>query len=56
MQIKPEHNLGGLLTHGSVLIGNGTVSEAADHAFYQELVTDTTLLRATVTSGADSTR
>ena len=24
--IKPEHHLGGLLTHGSVLIGNGTGS------------------------------
>jgi hypothetical protein len=31
--IKPEHNLGGLLTHGSVLIGNGTGS--APHPIYR---------------------
>lgn len=30
---KPEHNLGGLLTHGSVLIGNGTGS--APHPIYR---------------------
>ncbi|MFT5525109.1 MAG: hypothetical protein ACI9HK_003075 [Pirellulaceae bacterium] len=31
--IKPEHNLGGLLTHGSVLIGNSTGS--APHPIYR---------------------
>lgn len=31
--IKPEHHLGGLLTHGSVLIGNGTGS--APHPIYR---------------------
>lgn len=31
--IKPEHHLGGLLTHGSVLIGNGTGS--APHPVYR---------------------
>ncbi len=31
--IKPEHRLGGLLTHGSVLIGNGTGS--APHPIYR---------------------
>ena len=31
--IRPEHNLGGLLTHGSVLIGNGTGS--APHPIYR---------------------
>lgn len=31
--IKPEHNLGGLLTHGSVLIGNGTGT--APHPIYR---------------------
>ena len=33
VQIKPEHNLGGLLTHGSVLIGNGTGT--APHPIYR---------------------
>lgn len=33
VQIKPEHHLGGLLTHGSVLIGNGTGS--APHPIYR---------------------
>jgi len=31
--IKPDHHLGGLLTHGSVLIGNGTGS--APHPIYR---------------------
>ena len=31
--LKPEHNLGGLLTHGSVLIGNGTGT--APHPIYR---------------------
>jgi hypothetical protein len=31
--LKPEHHLGGLLTHGSVLIGNGTGS--APHPIYR---------------------
>lgn len=31
--IKPEHHLGGLLTHGSVLIGNGTGT--APHPIYR---------------------
>ncbi|WP_439621624.1 DUF1592 domain-containing protein [Gemmata sp.] len=31
--VKPEHRLGGLLTHGSVLIGNGTGS--APHPIYR---------------------
>lgn len=31
--IKPEHNLGGLLTHGSILIGNGTGT--APHPIYR---------------------
>jgi hypothetical protein len=31
--IKPEHNIGGLLTHGSVLIGNGTGT--APHPIYR---------------------
>lgn len=31
--VKPEHNLGGLLTHGSVLIGNGTGT--APHPIYR---------------------
>jgi mono/diheme cytochrome c family protein len=31
--IKPEHNLGGLLTHGSMLIGNGTGT--APHPIYR---------------------
>ncbi|MFT5468262.1 MAG: hypothetical protein ACI8UO_003371 [Verrucomicrobiales bacterium] len=31
--LKPEHRLGGLLTHGSVLIGNGTGS--APHPIYR---------------------
>lgn len=31
--IKPEHRLGGLLTHGSILIGNGTGS--APHPIYR---------------------
>ena len=31
--IKPEHRMGGLLTHGSVLIGNGTGS--APHPIYR---------------------
>lgn len=31
--IKPEHHLGGLLTHGSMLIGNGTGS--APHPIYR---------------------
>lgn len=31
--IRPEHHLGGLLTHGSVLIGNGTGS--APHPIYR---------------------
>lgn len=31
--IKPEHNLGGILTHGSVLIGNGTGT--APHPIYR---------------------
>ncbi|MGI9242643.1 MAG: DUF1592 domain-containing protein [Verrucomicrobiales bacterium] len=31
--LKPEHQLGGLLTHGSVLIGNGTGS--APHPIYR---------------------
>jgi mono/diheme cytochrome c family protein len=31
--VKPEHHLGGLLTHGSVLIGNGTGS--APHPIYR---------------------
>ncbi|MEM6258880.1 MAG: DUF1592 domain-containing protein [Planctomycetota bacterium] len=31
--IQPEHNLGGLLTHGSVLIGNGTGT--APHPIYR---------------------
>ncbi len=31
--IKPEHHLGGLLTHGSVLVGNGTGS--APHPIYR---------------------
>lgn len=31
--LKPEHHLGGLLTHGSVLIGNGTGS--APHPVYR---------------------
>ncbi|MCA9245552.1 MAG: DUF1592 domain-containing protein [Planctomycetales bacterium] len=31
--IRPEHNLGGLLTHGSVLIGNGTGT--APHPIYR---------------------
>jgi hypothetical protein len=33
VNIKPEHHLGGLLTHGSVLIGNGTGS--APHPIYR---------------------
>ena len=33
VQIKPEQNLGGLLTHGSVLIGNGTGT--APHPIYR---------------------
>ncbi|MEO0477170.1 MAG: DUF1592 domain-containing protein, partial [Planctomycetota bacterium] len=31
--IKPEHNIGGVLTHGSVLIGNGTGT--APHPIYR---------------------
>lgn len=31
--IRPEHNIGGLLTHGSVLIGNGTGT--APHPIYR---------------------
>lgn len=31
--IKPEHNLGGLLTHGSALTGNGTGT--APHPIYR---------------------
>ena len=33
VSIKPEHHLGGLLTHGSVLIGNGTGT--APHPIYR---------------------
>ena len=33
VQLKPEHNLGGLLTQGSVLIGNGTGT--APHPIYR---------------------
>jgi len=33
VQIRPEHNLGGLLTHGSVLIGNSTGT--APHPIYR---------------------
>lgn len=33
VSIKPDHHLGGLLTHGSVLIGNGTGS--APHPIYR---------------------
>ena len=33
VKLKPEHNLGGLLTHGSVLIGNSTGS--APHPIYR---------------------
>ena len=33
VRIKPEHHLGGLLTHGSVLIGNGTGT--APHPIYR---------------------
>ena len=33
VKLKPEHRLGGLLTHGSVLIGNGTGS--APHPIYR---------------------
>ena len=33
VQLQPEHHLGGLLTHGSVLIGNGTGS--APHPIYR---------------------
>lgn len=33
VQLKPEHQLGGLLTHGSVLIGNGTGT--APHPIYR---------------------
>lgn len=33
VSIKPEHNLGGILTHGSVLIGNGTGT--APHPIYR---------------------
>jgi len=33
VKIKPENNLGGLLTHGSVLIGNGTGT--APHPIYR---------------------
>ncbi|MGB0743805.1 MAG: DUF1592 domain-containing protein, partial [Opitutales bacterium] len=31
--VRPEHNLGGLLTHGSVLVGNGTGT--APHPIYR---------------------
>lgn len=33
VRIKPQHRLGGLLTHGSILIGNGTGS--APHPIYR---------------------
>ena len=42
--LKPEHRLGGLLTHGSMLIGNGTEGasarplHASDYDFNDEIL------------------
>jgi hypothetical protein len=44
--IKPEHNLGGILTHGSVLIGNGTGT--APHPIYRAVFLREAILGDTV--------
>ena len=44
--IKPEHHLGGLLTHGSVLIGNGTGT--APHPIYRAVFLREAILGDTV--------
>lgn len=44
--IKPEHNIGGILTHGSVLIGNGTGT--APHPIYRAVFLREAILGDTV--------
>ena len=44
--IKPEHHLGGILTHGSVLIGNGTGT--APHPIYRAVFLREAILGDTV--------
>ena len=46
--IKPEHNLGGLLTHGSVLIGNG--NGTAPHPIYRAVFLREAILGDMVTA------